>query len=170
MAIKCFVLFGSSGRIRTYNPSVNSRRVHSRLALQTQDLDARKSNSVARTSRPLRRQRKRRARMSNKTFRDCGAVSSDLRCAPWGSGNSRSKSQPARQPINAVSGPSPPVPGIVLEFAQQRRQDQESGRRLFWSAPFAESPQSPPKMSALLLRNPVFISIVSYLFLFFRKT
>ena len=34
----------SSGRIRTYNPSVNSRTAHSRLALQTQDLDARKVN------------------------------------------------------------------------------------------------------------------------------
>ena len=29
---------------RTYNPSVNSRRVNSRLALQTQDLDALKSD------------------------------------------------------------------------------------------------------------------------------
>ena len=31
---------GSSGRIRTYNPSVNSRTADSRLALQKQDLDA----------------------------------------------------------------------------------------------------------------------------------
>ena len=31
---------GSSGRTRTYNPSVNSRTAYSRLALQTQDLDA----------------------------------------------------------------------------------------------------------------------------------
>ena len=34
--------FGSSGRTRTYNPSVNSRRAYDRLALQTQDLEARK--------------------------------------------------------------------------------------------------------------------------------
>ena len=44
MAIKCFVLFGSSGRIRTYNPSVNSRMAYSRLTLQTVDLHARKAN------------------------------------------------------------------------------------------------------------------------------
>ena len=36
--------FGSSGRIRTYNPSVNSRTAYGRLALQTRDLGARKSN------------------------------------------------------------------------------------------------------------------------------
>src|ERR1035437_3901808 len=36
--------FGSSGRIRTSNPSVNSRTACSRLVLQTRDLDARKSN------------------------------------------------------------------------------------------------------------------------------
>ena len=30
--------FGSAGRTRTYNPSVNSRTAFSRLALQTQDL------------------------------------------------------------------------------------------------------------------------------------
>src|ERR1035437_3148350 len=34
----------SSGRIRTYNPSVNSRTAYSCLALQTQDLDARKAD------------------------------------------------------------------------------------------------------------------------------
>ena len=32
--------FGSSGRTRTYNPSVNSRTACSRLTLQTRDLDA----------------------------------------------------------------------------------------------------------------------------------
>ena len=36
--------FGSSGRTRTYNPSVNSRKAYSRLALQTQDLHARKAD------------------------------------------------------------------------------------------------------------------------------
>ena len=36
--------FGSSGRTRTYNPSVNSREAYSRLTLQTRDLDAPKSN------------------------------------------------------------------------------------------------------------------------------
>ena len=35
---------GSSGRTRTYNPSVNSRRVLSCLALQTQDLHVQKVN------------------------------------------------------------------------------------------------------------------------------
>ena len=38
------VLCGSSGRIRTYNPSVNSRTAYSRLALQTQDLRARRAD------------------------------------------------------------------------------------------------------------------------------
>jgi hypothetical protein len=28
IAVKLFVLFGSSGRIRTYNPSVNSRMLY----------------------------------------------------------------------------------------------------------------------------------------------
>src|ERR1035441_7928564 len=37
-------IFGSSGGTRTYNPSVNSRTAYSRLALQTQDLDAQKAN------------------------------------------------------------------------------------------------------------------------------
>ena len=36
--------FGASGRIRTYNPSVNSRTAYSRLALQTQDLYAQKAD------------------------------------------------------------------------------------------------------------------------------
>ena len=36
--------FGSAGRTRTYNPSVNSRTACSRLTLQTQDLDAPESN------------------------------------------------------------------------------------------------------------------------------
>jgi len=36
--------FGSSGRIRTYNPSLNSRNGCSRLALQTQGLHARNSD------------------------------------------------------------------------------------------------------------------------------
>jgi len=36
--------FGSSGRTRTYNPSVNSTTGCSRLTLQTQDLDARKTS------------------------------------------------------------------------------------------------------------------------------
>ena len=35
---------GSSGRIRTYNPSVNSRKAYSRFALQTQDLDVQNPN------------------------------------------------------------------------------------------------------------------------------
>jgi hypothetical protein len=34
-------MVGSSGRTRTYNPSVNSRMACSRLALQLQDLDVR---------------------------------------------------------------------------------------------------------------------------------
>jgi len=34
----CELRFGSSGRTRTYNPSVNSRTAYSRLALQTQVL------------------------------------------------------------------------------------------------------------------------------------
>ena len=36
--------FGSSGRTRPYNPSVNRRRAYSRLTLQTQDLDAQKTD------------------------------------------------------------------------------------------------------------------------------
>ena len=36
--------FGSSGRIRTYNPSVNSRMPVPRLTLQTLDLDAQQAN------------------------------------------------------------------------------------------------------------------------------
>ena len=35
---------GSSGRTRTYNPSVNSRTASSHLTLQTQDLDAHNSD------------------------------------------------------------------------------------------------------------------------------
>lgn len=39
------MIFGSPSRTRTYNLSANSRMAFSRLALQTQDLYARKSNS-----------------------------------------------------------------------------------------------------------------------------
>src|ERR1035441_3217749 len=46
--VESFVVkgFGSAGRTRTYNPSVNSRMAYSRLALQTQDLDALETNSA----------------------------------------------------------------------------------------------------------------------------
>ena len=40
--LQVYESIGSSGRTRTYNPSVNSRTACSRIALQTQDLDAKK--------------------------------------------------------------------------------------------------------------------------------